>query len=158
MCRLELYEYTSCFQGRNDEPPVVRRRDLPAAAGCGRCANPVDKGHLSTIGYNQFIRPILSDNYSYCHGPDKNHRQAELRLDVRETAVEKGAIVPGKPDASELIRRIFNSSDDERMPPPQTNKHLTDQQKQLLKTWIAQGPSMNRSGPTSRPCGRRRLR
>ena len=43
------------------------------------------------IGYNQFIRPILSDNCSYCHGPDKNHRQAELRLDVRDVAVAKGA-------------------------------------------------------------------
>ena len=113
----------------------------PVAA---RCAGPaetvhVENAHPPKIGYNEFIRPILSDNCSYCHGPDKNHRQAELRLDVRDTAVEKGAIVPGKPDESELIHRIFSASDDERMPPPQTNKHLTDRQKQLLKTWIAQG-------------------
>ncbi len=125
---------------------------LPVA---GRCTSPVDSAHLSKIGYNQFIRPILSDNCSYCHGPDKNHRQAELRLDVRETAVEKGVIVPGKPDESELIRRIFNSSDDERMPPPQTHKHLTDQQKQLLKTWIGQGAVYEQHWAYIAPYGRR---
>ena len=115
---------------------------LPPVAG--RCAGPVEtvpveNAHLAKIGYNQYIRPILSDNCSNCHGPDKNHRQAELRLDVRDVAVEKGAIVPGKPDESELIRRILSASDYERMPPPQTHKRLTDHQKHLLKTWIAQG-------------------
>ena len=91
------------------------------------------------VGFNQYIRPILSDNCFYCHGPDKNHRQADLRLDDRDIAVNTKAIVPGKPDDSEMMKRILCVSEDERMPPVATHKTLTDRQKQLLKTWIAQG-------------------
>jgi hypothetical protein len=91
------------------------------------------------LGYNQHIRPILSDNCFACHGPDKNHRQAELRLDQRESAVLKEAIVPGNPKKSELVRRIFADDPDERMPPADSHKKLTDAQKKLLKRWIAEG-------------------
>ncbi len=91
------------------------------------------------IGYNQYIRPILSDNCYYCHGPDKNHRKKKLRLDDREVAIDKGAIVPGKPDDSELVKRILSTDDDELMPPPHTHKILSAAQKDLLKKWIAQG-------------------
>ena len=58
------------------------------------------------IVFNRDIRPILTDNCSACHGPDAKQRQAELRLDIREVALEKKAIVPGQPDGSELIARI----------------------------------------------------
>jgi hypothetical protein len=106
-------------------------------AAYARATDPPPRG--KKIGYNQFIRPILSDNCFYCHGPDKNHRQAELRLDVFDAAVAKGAIVPGKPDESELVHRIMSDNKDSLMPPPDTHKSLTDAQKALLKTWIAQG-------------------
>ena len=55
------------------------------------------------VDFNRDIRPILSENCFYCHGQDANKRQAELRLDVREVAVEAGAIVPNDAPASELI-------------------------------------------------------
>src|SRR5437867_1483094 len=80
--------------------------------------------------FNRDIRPILSDNCFYCHGPDKNHRKGKLRLDVREVALEKKAIVPGKPDESELIKRIFTDDADDVMPPPDTHKKLTPAQKE----------------------------
>ncbi len=91
------------------------------------------------LEFNRDIRPILSDNCFKCHGPDKNNRKAKLRLDVREVALEKEAFKPGKPDESELVRRIFTTKADDQMPPPDSNKHLTAGQKDILKRWIAEG-------------------
>src|SRR3984885_7953344 len=64
----------------------------------------------NTVEFNRDIRPILSDRCYACHGPDKNKRKADLRLDTREgllgTASHKGVVIPGKPDASELWHRV----------------------------------------------------
>jgi len=91
------------------------------------------------IEYNRDIRPILSETCFRCHGPDSASRKADLRLDRREAAVGSQAIVPGNPDSSELIARIFSHDADEVMPPPAIKKELTEEQKQLLKRWIATG-------------------
>ena len=93
----------------------------------------------SPLSFNRDIRPILSENCFQCHGPDANRREAELRLDVRAAAVEALALVPGKPDASEAIRRIFAADPDDRMPPADSHRSLTDAQKQTLKRWVAEG-------------------
>ncbi len=91
------------------------------------------------LSFNRDIRPILSDNCFRCHGPDKGHRKAKLRLDDRDAALAKEAFVPGKPDESELVRRIFTTDEDDRMPPPDSHKQLTAAQKELLKRWVAEG-------------------
>jgi hypothetical protein len=91
------------------------------------------------IEYNRDIRPIITENCFACHGPDKNQRKGKLRLDVREVAVERQAIVPGKPAESKLIEHIFSEDPDEVMPPPKSRKVLTAEQKSLLKQWIAAG-------------------
>lgn len=91
------------------------------------------------VSFSRDIRPILAANCFACHGPDPEDREAELRLDVRDVAVEKKAVVPGKPNESELIRRIVSDDDFERMPPADTGKALTDKQKELLKRWIENG-------------------
>lgn len=96
------------------------------------------------IRFNSDIRPILSNNCFKCHGPDSSHRKASLRLDDRDKALvpaESGdvAIVPGKPEASELVRRIFSTDPNEVMPPPAANKPLTSAQKALLNRWVASG-------------------
>src|SRR4051794_7198266 len=91
------------------------------------------------ITYNRDIRPILSDNCFHCHGPDQKTRKGKFRLDVREDAVTKGAIVPGKPGESELIARIFTTNEDDMMPPREAHKALTVTQKELLRRWIAGG-------------------
>lgn len=90
------------------------------------------------VQFNRDVRSLLSDNCFYCHGPDKNQRQAGLRLDLRDEAVKSGAIVPGKPEKSRVITRIF-ANDASLMPPTESHKSLTAAQKQLLKQWIAEG-------------------
>jgi hypothetical protein len=92
-----------------------------------------------TIEFNRDIRPILSQNCLVCHGHDQHNRKAKLRLDVREVAVERGAIVAGKPAESKLVEHIYAENPDDLMPPPETNKSLTPAQKALLKDWIAAG-------------------
>ena len=96
-----------------------------------------------SISYNRDIRPLLSDKCFYCHGPDPEHRQAKLRLDNAEGAMRDlggyQAVVSGKPDASELISRIFTADQNDLMPPPDSEKSLTPTEKDLLRRWIAQG-------------------
>src|SRR5438128_9143269 len=89
------------------------------------------------IQFNRDIRPILSENCFACHGPAKNQRKAKLRLDVREVAIEREAIVPGKLAESALVERISTTNEDDVMPPLKTHKTLTSAQKELLKGWIA---------------------
>lgn len=91
------------------------------------------------IQFNRDVRPILSDNCFVCHGADKGSRKAKLRLDLREVAIEKGAIVPGKPDESEIVKRIFTANEDDLMPPSDSHKKLTENQKETLKNWITAG-------------------
>jgi hypothetical protein len=91
------------------------------------------------LRYNRDIRPILSDHCFACHGPDKNHREADLRLDVREAAIEAKALVPGDPGASLLLERVHTEDEDDLMPPPEFKKPLSDTQKKLLTEWIRQG-------------------
>jgi hypothetical protein len=98
---------------------------------------------LAEVSYNQDVRPILAENCFYCHGQDPNKRKADLRLDVREAAVEFGAFVPGKPEESELVARLFSHEPDELMPPAKSNRKLTDKQKSLLKQWIAEEQRFN---------------
>lgn len=93
----------------------------------------------SKIEFNRDVRPILSDNCFYCHGNDASHRKAKLRLDVREDALKQEAFVPGKVDESALIERIVSGDENELMPPPDSHKKLTAEQKEILKRWIAQG-------------------
>ena len=70
---------------------------------------------IDQVSYNFHIRPILSDKCFACHGPDANKREADLRLDVEEAAFaalkenpNKFAVVPGKPDESEVYHRIIS--------------------------------------------------
>ncbi|MFM7056893.1 MAG: DUF1553 domain-containing protein, partial [Planctomycetota bacterium] len=98
----------------------------------------------SAIDFNRRIRPILSNRCLACHGPDESQRQAGLRLDEATSAtktLESGhtAIVPGQPDASELLRRVLSSNPDLRMPPPEFGAPLTADEQAILKDWIRQG-------------------
>ena len=103
------------------------------------CLAPVATGRADELEYNRDIRPILADYCFACHGPDSASRKADLRLDVRDEAIDMAAIEPGKPDESELIARILTDDPELLMPPPETKKSLSDRQKQMLKQWVASG-------------------
>lgn len=102
-------------------------------------AVPVAPAVAAEVSYNQDIRQILVENCFSCHGADSAGRQAGLRLDLRDEAVESGAIVPGDPDSSVMLDRIFSDDPEEMMPPPALKKVLTAEQKELLRRWIAEG-------------------
>src|SRR4051812_30848050 len=90
-----------------------------------------------TLSFSRDIRPILSEHCFQCHGPDADARQADLRLD--DAAAARRVLQPGQSGQSELLRRILSADLDERMPPADSKKPLTDEQKQLLARWIHSG-------------------
>src|SRR3954470_23570610 len=110
-----------------------------ALIGCGQ----VGLTAAPEIDYNRDIRPILSENCFACHGFDEKARKGKLRLDVADSAyAEHEGVVrikPGAPSASEVWLRITSPHEDEVMPPPEAHSHLTDTQKQKIKTWIEEG-------------------
>ena len=95
------------------------------------------------LDFNRDVRPILSDKCFFCHGPDSNHREADLRLDTEEGAYAKlkesgnFAIVPGKPEQSEFMIRILDKEDP--MPPVESHKSLKPKEIDILKQWIKEG-------------------
>jgi hypothetical protein len=130
----------------------IRRRTLvvvvvawwTAATAIANAAGP------ERIDFNRDIRPILADNCYACHGPDEEERQGGdpdaggLHFDTKEGAFaplgdDRFAIVAGKPEESELVRRITSTDEYEVMPPADHRKSLTDEQKELLTEWIRQG-------------------
>ena len=98
------------------------------------------------ISYNFDIRPILSDKCMTCHGPDANKREAGLRLDIAENAYaalaenpKAHALVPGKPDLSEVYQRISTKDTSNLMPPRNSNLKLSPHEIALIEKWIRQG-------------------
>lgn len=96
------------------------------------------------IVFNRDIRPILSQHCFACHGPDAHDRKGELRLDSIEGAMKggeskKAAIAPGKPEQSDLWKRIITDNAEDKMPPADFHKDLSEKQKELLHQWILEG-------------------
>lgn len=94
--------------------------------------------------FTREVRPILSRYCFKCHGPDETTRKSNLRLDERANALQPAksgaiAIVPGKADASELVKRILTDDPDEVMPPPSTKVALTAADKSILQRWVTDG-------------------
>ena len=107
-------------------------------------AMPLLEASAAPVDFSRDVLPILSDHCFHCHGPSETGRKAGLRLDLREAAIKpskngRAALVPGKPEASELIHRLDLADPDEVMPPPETHKPLSSTQKDTLKRWVAEG-------------------
>lgn len=110
------------------------------------------------IDFNLDVRPILSNKCLLCHGPDPDGLQAGLRLDLRETAtieLDSGliAVVPGKPDESELMARIISDDEDIRMPPPEHGASLTAEEVDVFRRWIQQGANFATHWSYVKPSG-----
>jgi mono/diheme cytochrome c family protein len=91
----------------------------------------------AALDFQRDVRPVLSNHCFHCHGPDEEGRKGDLRLDHREEAL--AALSPGKPEESEVVKRIFAHDEDDLMPPPSAKKPMTAAQKDLLKRWVAEG-------------------
>jgi len=98
----------------------------------------------SSVSFNRDVRGILSDKCFLCHGPDEQTREAGLRLDDRQQAIDYAAILPGEPDASGIIERITSDDPDMVMPPPETGKTISQRELAVLQKWIAQGADYDR--------------
>lgn len=114
---------------------------LAVSAGVTYGEKPVPKKELS---FNRDIRPILSENCYKCHGPDQKEAKAGLRLDTFELATKSrtrgAAIVPGKPDESQLLKRVSPEAKNRIMPPKSSGmKPLTEEQIATLRQWIQEG-------------------
>lgn len=96
------------------------------------------------VDYVTQVQPIFAEHCAACHGVDAESRQASLRLDDRDSVLKGGdsgtaAIVPGRPDDSELFRRISSTDSDTAMPPPDHNKPLSTDQIAVIRQWISEG-------------------
>ncbi|MBM4021895.1 MAG: DUF1553 domain-containing protein [Planctomycetes bacterium] len=110
---------------------------LAFAACAGRVALAAEP-----VVFGRDVRPVLAEKCFACHGPDVAEAKGDLRLDSRAAAVGepgKGAIVPGEPDQSELVRRILSTDPDDRMPPPESHKTLSADEIDVLRRWIDEG-------------------
>lgn len=95
------------------------------------------------ISFNHHVRPILSENCFFCHGPDENTQEAGLRLDTMEGATEDlggyAAITPGDVEKSEVWARIISDDPDDLMPPPESHRELSAADREILRRWIEGG-------------------
>ncbi|MFG0334739.1 MAG: c-type cytochrome domain-containing protein, partial [Maioricimonas sp. JB049] len=132
---------------------MVANRTRTSASGLiVVCLLSIGSGAVPAFGevrFNRDVRTILSENCWRCHGFDAKQRQAGLRLDVREEAIRPAdsgltAIVPGKPDQSELVSRIAAQDESLRMPPPDAHQQLSRSQIETLRNWIADGAAYER--------------
>jgi hypothetical protein len=119
--------------------PVLRPLVAVAVVAVSSVAAATD----TRLDFNRDIRPILSDRCFACHGPDEK-RESGLRLDDGTSATSEldsgaHAIVPGKPDESEMLRRIGSKDPDVVMPPPQFGKAVNEAEAALLRRWIEEG-------------------
>ena len=99
------------------------------------------------IDFQRDIRPILSDACFQCHGPDEEQREADFRLDTREDlfadAGDGPRVIPGDPERSLLYVRLTHDDPDQRMPPVDEPRQLTDAEINLMRRWIENGATWN---------------
>ena len=111
---------------------IVSRIPVQAQDAAPRASSPVS--------FNREILPILSNNCFACHGPDEKARKTRFHFDSRDAAfIKEGVIVPGHAQDSLLVQHITSTDPEERMPPPDSGRSLTDKQVDLLKRWIDEG-------------------
>jgi len=144
--RLLAFFTSRCASSRTVNPVVNRavNRVGWAMLAVAVVAAPAAADVPKEVNFTKHVAPILAEHCTHCHGRDSETRQGGLRLDLRDPAIAGGdsgepAIFVGKPDESEMVRRIRSTDHDEIMPPPHENKPLTPEKMAILEAWITQG-------------------
>jgi hypothetical protein len=130
------------FRGRDARISAPIIRGIASVVAVAFLAG--DAPGAEKLRFNRDIRPILTEKCFACHGPAAKRDDGEIRLDLRDELLQpdsegRAVLVPGKPEESELVRRILAADDSLRMPPTQTKKPLTDEEKQRLVRWVREG-------------------
>jgi hypothetical protein len=93
----------------------------------------------SAISFDRDIRPVLAEKCFHCHGVDAAQRKADLRLDLRESAVARGAIGAERAERGSLLARIRSTDPAKVMPPPDSHRSLDKTERALLTRWLREG-------------------
>lgn len=90
------------------------------------------------------VLPVLYRHCFSCHSEKQAKPKAGLRLDSAAAIDEAGVIVPGKPDASELLKRVsLPLTDADVMPPLKGGAQpLSDAERALVREWITAGADL----------------
>ncbi|MCM2372874.1 PSD1 and planctomycete cytochrome C domain-containing protein [Aporhodopirellula aestuarii] len=136
-----MFDRTIRFSGKRLRS-VLAVVALVASPDLAWCQTTSDK-QTQSIDFSDLVSPILSDKCFHCHGPDAENQESGFRADTQENLfADLGgyfAVVPGNLADSELHTRIHSTDPDDQMPPPDSNRSLTEQEKQILDAWIEQG-------------------
>jgi mono/diheme cytochrome c family protein len=123
--------------GRTRVPAWIGTCLVCLAVGAARAESPRPAAAQVEF-FEKSVRPVLAENCVNCHGPDK--QRAKLRLDSRAALLAGGesgpAVVPGKPEASLLIKAVHYDDDGPQMPP---KRKLTGEQIAALTVWVRDG-------------------
>ncbi len=95
--------------------------------------------------FEEDVVPILYHHCFACHSEKQTEPKGNLRLDAAEGICGSGTIVAGKPDESELIKRVsLPHTDEETMPPLKAGAQpLNDSERAILRRWIADGAKLD---------------
>lgn len=125
----------------NTRPRLALAFALLVAGAAG--APPVGSQGEEQVDYARDVQPILEAFCYECHGEDRSLREADLRLDIKESAFKDLGgfpnIAPGDPDDSELYIRVSSEFLEMRMPPYEAGTQLTEEQIETIRLWILQG-------------------
>ena len=125
----------------NTRPRLSLAVALLVALAAG--APPVSGQGEEQVDYVRDVQPILEAFCYECHGEDRSLREADLRLDIKESAFKDLGgfpnIAPGDPDDSELYIRVSSEFLEMRMPPYEAGTQLTEEQIETIRLWILQG-------------------
>ena len=127
----------------------IRRNLLAAVALLIGADGALAQTAAPAYDFNRDIRPLLSGKCFKCHGPDAAARQADLRLDRRQVAIDSGAVVARSPEESTLIKRVTSDDPDLRMPP--VGDPLSVAEIETLQAWIRNGAKYDQHWSYQRP-------
>jgi hypothetical protein len=128
-------------QGENhltEQMPAALRKLIGLSVG----SEPIPRSNPAFF-YGAHVEPVFIDHCDSCHGPEK--QKSRLRLDSYQGLMRGGKhgkiIEAGNVKASELIRRVTLSPDNDDAMPPQGKRPLSASEVKVVALWIEAGAS-----------------